>query len=124
MVRSKRIKSIFNPEMFHGWRQTKNYFEGWYFKQVDPSGTAPIAIIPGISYEEDGSAHSFIQVLDGKNRATHYHRFPAEAFDPHEERFELKMGDNFFSPKRMQLNLPDLKGTIELKGNIPWPSKW
>ncbi|MEM6722650.1 MAG: tocopherol cyclase family protein [Bacteroidota bacterium] len=124
MVRSKRIKSIFNPEMYHGWGQSKSYFEGWYFKQVDPSGTAPIAVIPGISYEDDGSAHSFIQVLDGKNRETHYHRFPAEAFQPHEEHFELTMGDNYFSPERMVLKLPGLQGQIHLQGQVSWPSKW
>ncbi len=52
--------------MYHGWGQQRKYFEGWYFKIVDPSERFAFALIPGISYGKDGETHAFIQVLDGK----------------------------------------------------------
>lgn len=30
-----RLKTLQNPEMYQGWRKSKNYFEGWYFKLID-----------------------------------------------------------------------------------------
>lgn len=29
------LKTLQNPEMYQGWRKSKNYFEGWYFKLID-----------------------------------------------------------------------------------------
>ena len=61
----KRWKALWNPDMYHGWGKEKNYFEGWYFKIVDPTEQYAFAFIPGISIGQENQ-HAFIQVLDGK----------------------------------------------------------
>ncbi|MDY0197703.1 MAG: hypothetical protein RBR68_07795, partial [Tenuifilaceae bacterium] len=71
-------KQLWNPEYFQGFKKTKNYFEGWYFKVVSASGNHRYAFIPGISLGAD--PHSFVQVIDGKTGETQYHRFAIEEF--------------------------------------------
>ncbi len=120
----RRLRALWQPEMYHGWGRRRNYFEGWYYKLVDPTERHAIAVIPGIAYEPDGRAEAFIQVLDGKHHRPAYHAFPAEQFRPSGERFALQLGDNFFSPDLIELALPDLHGRLKLQGRAPWPNKW
>jgi hypothetical protein len=107
--------------MYHGWGRTHNYFEGWYFKIVDPSGQYVFAIIPGVSYAKDGVAHAFIQVLDGVQCKAYYHEFPLSAFQPNSEKFALNLGNNFFSAEKITLDLPQLKGSLNIHHPHPWP---
>ena len=74
--------------------QTKKYFEGWYFKFVLPEQQTALAIIPGISKDEAGKQHAFIQVLDGKNLKASYHKFDAEDFRPNPKKHDLKIQNN------------------------------
>lgn len=62
------FKQVVNPDIYHGWKKEKNFFEGWYFKIVNAKKDRGMAFIPAIikSSKKDYS-HSFIQVLDGKN---------------------------------------------------------
>lgn len=114
-------KALWNPDMYHGWGKEHNYFEGWYFKIVDPQSQCVFAIIPGISKAADGQQHAFIQVLDGKNCSATYHRFEATDFQPSPNEFALKLGDNYFSAKKIQLNLPELEGILTFKDLFTWP---
>ncbi len=116
-----RWRALWHPEMYHGWGVTKSYFEGWYFKIVDPAEKFVFAIIPGISYDQTGASHAFIQVLDGKKCQASYHQFPTEAFQPQEDKFALQLGNNFFSATELRLDLPELKGTLQLQQLHPWP---
>ncbi len=34
MILTRQVRSLFNPEMYQGWGNTRKYFEGWYFKVV------------------------------------------------------------------------------------------
>ena len=117
----RRWKATWNPDMYHGWGQTKQYFEGWYYKIVDPSEKNVFAIIPGISFGETGEQHAFIQVFNGTACTAVYHNFEAAAFQPSDQRFELQLGNNHFSPDRLSLDLPELKGNLRLKNRYPWP---
>lgn len=117
----RRQKAVWNPAMYHGWGKQRNYFEGWYFKIVDPTEQYAFAFIPGISLGQDGVKHAFIQSLDGKQRHTTYHEFAAEEFRPAMDHFALQLGENFFSASRMQLNLPNLTGEIHFSNLHPWP---
>ncbi len=121
---SKQWKALWNPEMYHGWGKSKNYFEGWYCKMLDAKEEHALAVILGISYGENGDDHAFIQVLDGKFGKSEYHRFPVEAFKPAEDKFEVWLGTNFFSADKIILDLKDLKGTVLQKGITPWPKTW
>ena len=58
------------PAIFQGNLGKRNYFEGWYFKQVGSDG-AKLAIIPGISLTKIES-HSFIQVFNGRTGESQY----------------------------------------------------
>ncbi|MCO6478692.1 MAG: hypothetical protein J5I94_18810 [Phaeodactylibacter sp.] len=116
-----RWRALWDPNRYHGWGRRRNYFEGWYFKIVDPAQRYAFAVIPGISMGKDGVQHAFIQVLDGKKCTASYHDFPAEAFRPESSRFEIRLGNNGFSGREVKLALPELQGALRLNGITPWP---
>lgn len=116
-----RWRALRDPNRYHGWGRRRNYFEGWYFKIVDPTERYAFALIPGISMAPDGRQHAFIQRLDGKKCTAAYHDFPAGAFRPASNRFEVQLGGNSFSADRLQLALPELRGTLRLANATPWP---
>ena len=117
----RRFRAMWYPDGYHGWGLQRNYFEGWYFKLVDPSEQIILAIIPGIAMEEDGKRHAFIQVFDGKQCKASYYDFPAKDFRPASDHFAVTLGDNFFSTDLIRLNLPTLKGELKLEQITPWP---
>ncbi len=116
-----RLRAVLNPNMYHGWGKSKNYFEGWYFKFVDPTERYAFAVIPGISFDKDGKKHAFIQVMDGKKKVASYHNFKADEFIPATDTFRLQLADNQFSEQNLQLNLPELKGELSFQNTTPWP---
>ncbi|MEM1217687.1 MAG: tocopherol cyclase family protein [Bacteroidota bacterium] len=119
--RSRRWKALWNPDMYHGWGRMENYFEGWYCKMVSPDEQYAVAVIPGISMGPNGEKHAFIQVLDGMQCKTAYHEYPAEAFQPSPDGFSVQLAGNYFSANKVHLDLPELKGTIEMPNIHPWP---
>mgnify|MGYP001028442943 CR=1 FL=1 len=121
MMILRRLQSFFNPEQFQGWGRQHDYFEGWYFKVVAKDGTHAFAVIPGIAMDKDGHRHAFIQVLDGIKKTAVYHRFPAEAFLPTPGKFEIRVGENYFSLDKLELKLPGLSGSLQFSGQVPWP---
>jgi hypothetical protein len=120
----RKIKSLFNPETYQGWGNTRKYFEGWYFKVVNAAGTKAFAFIPGISMDEKGNSHAFIQVLDGTEKKSEYHSFDSSLFRPSWKEFELSLGTNHFSSQRMTLDLPFVKGSLSFSDTVPWPKPW
>ena len=54
----------FNKTNFQGKikQYNKQYFEGWYFKQVTADKKFTISFIPGVSYNKTDS-HCFIQCI-------------------------------------------------------------
>ncbi|MDX1666076.1 MAG: tocopherol cyclase family protein [Saprospiraceae bacterium] len=117
----KKWRALWNPNMYHGWGVKKNYFEGWYYKFVDPGENYALALIPGISLAREGDRHAFIQVLDGVSCRAYYYRFATGAFRPSGKTFELHLGNNYFSEREVRLNLPEFKGHIHCKNLHPWP---
>ncbi|MCI5080925.1 MAG: tocopherol cyclase family protein [Saprospiraceae bacterium] len=116
-----RWKALWNPDMYHGWGKTNNYFEGWYIKIVDPTEQFVFAIIPGISKGKDGDEHAFIQVLDGVQGKASYHRFEAADFQPSADTFAVRLGNNFFLAENIELDLPELKGHLRFQNLYRWP---
>ncbi len=119
------LPRIFRPPVYQGRSDPENYFEGWYFKLVDPLGAHIWSIIPGISFSED--THSFIQVIQAKNGNTHYHRFPASSFSYSRKEFLVRIGPNEFSDRKIHLALKN--GEMEISGELsfekvrPFPVK-
>ncbi|MFO7941545.1 MAG: tocopherol cyclase family protein [Bacillota bacterium] len=123
----RRIASLWTPETYHGWGISSRWFEGWYFKVVDPSERIVLAMIPGVFHGEDPKAsHAFIQVLDGVAGAARYNRYPLEDFAVSSGRpFRLKVGENRFSCDSLHLDVPGprgrVRGRITMGELYPWP---
>lgn len=116
-----RWTATWNPNMYHGWGKERNYFEGWYFKIVDLTEQYVFALIPGISKGADGHQHAFIQVLDGIKCQATYHEFAATDFQAATDKFAVQLGGNYFSAEYIILDLPELKGRVNIKNIYPWP---
>ena len=116
-----RWRATWNPDMYHGWGRKRSYFEGWYYKIVDPTEGYALAFIPGISIGKDGKSHAFIQTMDGKKCATTYERFDASDFKAHERHFHLQIADNQFSTNKIKINLPNIKGELTFENIAVWP---
>lgn len=119
---SRKWRALRNPDMYHGWGKSRNYFEGWYYKLVDPQGAASLAFIPGISMDRHGNRSAFIQVLDGLEARSDFHAFPAEAFIPDPVKFHIEVGNNAFSKEFIRLDLPGYRGEVRFREPVPWPA--
>ena len=125
------MKTILNPDLFHGNKKKLNFFEGWYFKIVDKKGLYKLAIIPGIALgNKDLDHHSFIQVVDCKNIKYNYIKFKKSDFsyDNTQGIFNVSILSNEFSLSHMNLNLVyidsnkkyTIKGSLEFTDIFKW----
>ncbi len=89
----------------------RNYFEGWYFKNVAPDGQA-YSFIPGVSYDCDGAGHAFVQVIRGADGQTAYSRFALSEFAASPTSFHARVGANSFGRDGLIVDLPDAFGGI------------
>lgn len=128
-----RLKRIWQPENFHfhhAMNRGKAHFEGWYFKLVDADGSRPYAIIPGVFLGSE--AHAFIQVLDGRDGVSEYHRFPLHEFRASQNSFDISIGRSRFTRSGISLDIEAgetnaqqcIKGTIGLDTWNGWPVKF
>ena len=119
----RRRRASLDPPRFQGWGRRSRYFEGWYFKVVDARQGLAYAFIPGISYDEHGGGHSFLQVLDGAAATSTYHQYPTEEFRPDADRFALSLAGHYFSADRLRIDLPGLQIDLELLDPVGWPAR-
>ena len=122
MIFFTKIRSLFVPQMYQGWGNTRKYFEGWYFKVVNANETKAFAFIPGISMNLSGEKQAFIQVLDGRKKSAIFFPFEASLFLPSGTDFRVNVGNNFFSANRMKLELPSFRGELAFTGTKEWPN--
>ena len=120
------MRSIWHPGVFHGNRQNRQFFEGWYYKLISQDTGARWAIIPGVFHHPDPALrHAFIQVLDGITSQVTYFRFPVEEFQASRTELEIRINKNFFNKERLQLDLENgnqqIQGDIQLGSLKPWP---
>jgi hypothetical protein len=124
------LEGVRHPEAFHGNGKASPFFEGWYVKLVSEDLSQRWAVIPGIfkgidkadSNERQSHDEAFIQVLDGSTGRSWFHSFDISEFKASTGKFEVQIGNNFFSEKEVRLDLPQLKGTIKITTPfIPWP---
>ncbi|MFI5382759.1 MAG: tocopherol cyclase family protein [Methanosarcina thermophila] len=123
-----RMLNTWKPEIFHGRRKKKNFFEGWYFKIVDRSEKHAYAVIPGVSLPENPSnSHAFVMFLDARAQRMRYFRYPLNEFSASDKKFELTIGGSFFSLDEMRLNLMHGEDPVTARMNFkdiyPWPVK-
>jgi tocopherol cyclase len=120
-----RLVNIWHPSVYQGSCRMKAHFEGWYFKLVDRDERNIYAVIPGVSFDKNGDAHCFIQVLNGRDAASRYFRYDIGSFRYSDNNFELWVGDSYFSSGKIELNIRDeetsISGTLKFGNAIPWP---
>ena len=100
-----------NPELFQGAKKIKNtkcYFEGWYFKNSGKDGC--ISFIPGINIENCKKS-AFIQVIT--NSSSHYISYPFDEFEFSYEPFSISIKNNFFSLDFIKIDIHDKNVTIK-----------
>jgi len=109
------FRKINNPIVFQGNLNKKNYFEGWYFKQVNQPTGQSISFIPGISLSEHDS-HCFIQVIIGPQAHTYYYRFDSSDFSVCDNPFQVNIRQNWFSESGCHIELDD--GSFQISGTL------
>ena len=119
----RRWKALWYPERYHGWGRKKSYFEGWYFKMVSKDESLAFSLIPGISMDVNGKSHSFIQMIDGTEGKTFYESFPSDQFETGDDRFFVKIGDNYFDNQELRIQLPQISGNVRILNPVPWPGE-
>lgn len=122
------LRKLLNPTIYQGKYKRKNYFEGWYFKIIDVSKKHVLAVIPGISYDEHKKdCHAFVQVIDAYTCKVEYFRYPLSLFRFNERQFEIEVGDNYFSNKKIVLDLGSvddkINGVLHFESIVPYPRK-
>ena len=124
------LEGVKHPEAFHGKGKASPFFEGWYVKLVSADLSQRWAVIPGIfkgidkadSNERQSKDEAFIQVLDGSTGRSWFHSFDSSEFKAASDKFEVQIGNNFFSETEVRLDLPQLQGTISITTPfVPWP---
>ncbi|MDX9928806.1 MAG: tocopherol cyclase family protein [Bacteroidales bacterium] len=114
----KRFHKIFHPEVFQGSAKLKNYFEGWYFKNVSHDLKHAMAFIPGVSLSDD--PHAFVQYIDGIAGRTAYFRYDINKFESVRGKFLIRIGESAFSAERVDLHLRNseyiIDGSLEYNG--------
>ncbi len=121
-----KLGNIWNPGVFQGKINKKEYFEGWYFKSVSNDEKTAIAIISGLSISNDlKKSNAFIMVMDAHNQKLYHFEYPINEFWADKKKFEIKIGKNIFSQNTIHLDIDKedekIKGDLNFKNIIPWP---
>lgn len=110
---TKMLTKVQKPILFQGNLNKKNYFEGWYYKQVSADQSISLSFIPGVSINE-GDKHSFIQYIlveadENGQKITHtgYVRYSIEEFSFQNDPFSVRVGDSTFTETEVTINLSD-----------------
>ena len=103
---------LYRPAVFQGNLKKRNYFEGWYFKQVSRDHQYTYSIIPGISLS-DKDPHAFIQIMEGHTGYTDYARYPLDQFSWQTKSLYIKIGESVFTDRGMMLDIKTEKTTLE-----------
>lgn len=118
------LRTLLDPDMYHGFNRKPPFFEGWYYKIVNQDGSQRFAVIPGIILGSKG--HAFIQLLNGSTGTSSYYTFPIDEFRASNEHFDVRIGDNHFTKGSIKLHIIDqkegLKGELSFQELAPWPT--
>jgi tocopherol cyclase len=115
---------IYRPQVFQGNLNMKNYFEGWYFKNVSLNLSHTYSFIPGISLT-DKDSHSFIQILNGITGESHYIRYRVDEFTWDRKKLYLKVGNSVFTENYISINIEEdgfkATGRIDYSNIVKYP---
>jgi tocopherol cyclase len=112
--------------MYQGKAAMKGYFEGWYYKLADKNKQNIGALIPGVSFDKEGShPQAFIQFLSASDSSGHFFVYDIKEFSYSPDKPEFKIGNSSFSPTGIKVDINDksgsIKGALSFKNITPWP---
>lgn len=113
-----KLLLIKNAELFQGEKylnKKKNYFEGWYFKNVNFQ--KGISFIPGIDISDVG-AKAFIQIIT--NNMSYFVNYNIKEFKFDYKPFGIKIGNNSFSKEHINIDIEDKSQNLKIYGNIKY----
>lgn len=113
-----KLLLIKNAELFQGEKyldKKKNYFEGWYFKNVNSQ--KGISFIPGINIDCNG-AKAFIQIIT--NNMSYFVNYNIKDFEFSYKPFRIRIGDNIFSKEDININIEDRTQNLKIYGNVKY----
>lgn len=93
--------NIWKPHAFQGHLKKKQYFEGWYYKIVDPKNNLAFCLIPGVAL--DGEKLGFIQYADTLTGQSGFSAYPLDVVDFSKDTLSLQLGDQRFTDKQISL---------------------
>ena len=120
------IRTTMHPSGYHGHGKRPPFFEGWYYKVVDPTEQTRYAIIPGIYQATDpAKSHAFVQILNGSTGEVVYHSYPAADFVCRPAELNIHLGPNHFTENGLVLDVAEpgfhLSGELHFPEIHPWP---
>lgn len=113
------LYKLYHSEIFQGHTSKQKYFEGYYYKLVTADEQLAIAVIPGIAIYDEADRHAFIQLIDGVGQVTSYYRFSLDQFSADARELKIQIGRNHFSKTEVTLDLPELRGDIQIIDPVP-----
>lgn len=120
------LRAVRNPDIYHGKNKIANFFEGWYFKIVQPYSGYTYCFIPGVFLtNKEEHSHSFIQLIKGHEGSFKYLKYKKDDFNASSSEFNLQVGESFFSLDQIRLNINHegecILGTLYFENIIKWP---
>ena len=114
-----------NPSAYHGGKNKRPFFEGWYHKLVTGDGQS-LAIIPGIYRSGfNNNQTAFIMIFDGDKGNVFYEQFEVQQFSCSTSSYSLHIGSNYFSSEKIILDIESetltIKGQVTADNLKPWP---
>ena len=109
---------IKNPDLFQGekyLKKRKAYFEGWYFKNINP--TDGISFIPGININNN-EKKAFIQIIT--NESSYFVNYDIKDFTFSFAPFYIKIKNNIFSKEEININIIDDSQNLNIQGKIKY----
>lgn len=107
-----------NPEVFQGEKyleNSKNYFEGWYFKNSNNKNS--ISFIPGINIDEKDKK-AFIQIIIDKE--SHFINYDIKDFEFNLKPFYIKIKNNYFSKDGIKIDIKKEEQNLNIYGNLKY----
>lgn len=111
-------KKTMNLECFQGEKYlkcNKNYFEGWYFKNMN--NEQGIAFIPGIHiWNEERKA--FIQIITYQR--SYFVNYEIDEFKYHQNPFSIQIQNNIFSKEGIWIDIEDDQQDLKIYGKLDY----
>ncbi len=94
----------------------KNYFEGWYFKQIDENSNNIISFIPSVSFTRN-KKKAYIQVIyKSENIISDICEYDINYFSTVNKPFSVSIDNNYFSKEKIKINFNGDK--LKIKGKL------